>query len=56
VLHPVTSHLLCYFHLNGSSSPKLLYACSLSPFEASTKTNHVSYIHRSNKVNILLNQ
>jgi len=35
--------------------PKLLYACSLSPFEASTKTNHVSYAHRSNKVNILLN-
>jgi len=35
--------------------PKLLYACSLSPFEAPTKTNHVSYTHRSNKVNILLN-
>jgi hypothetical protein len=36
--------------------PKLLYAFSLSRFEASTETNHMSYTQRSNRLNILLNQ
>lgn len=62
------SHFLCY---SASSSylppavllpsqwiflPKLLYAFSLSRFEASTETNHMSYTRRSNKLNILLDQ
>jgi hypothetical protein len=66
--HKNPSHFLCY---SASSSypptccvisismdlpPKISLCLLLICFETSTKTNHVSYTHRSNKVYILLNQ
>lgn len=56
MLHPVTSHLLCYFHLIGASSQNFFMPLAYLVCKVSTETNHVSYTQRSIELNILLNQ